>query len=324
MSQKFTVSLSPHLKNDESVNKIMWGVVIALIPALIASVYFFGFSGLKVVVLGMVFCIGLEFIIQKFVTKETVTAMDGSAAITGILLAFNVPSNISWWQLLAGSVMAIGVSKIAFGGLGRNPFNPALIGRAFMLASFPVEMTSWPKPMEKLWTLTDAATSATPLGVLAEHGVEAAHNISTWDLFVGKIGGSIGEVSALAILLGGIYMLVKKIITWHIPVIYLASLAGFTGIFWLINPDKFADPLFHILAGGAMLGAWFMATDMVTSPVTGKGMWIFGLGTALMMVLIRLFGGLPEGVMYSILFMNGTVPLINKYTRPRIFGEAKA
>jgi len=325
MNQKLIISLSPHVKNNESVQKIMWGVVIALFPALLASVYFFGFSALKVVILGIAFCIGLEFLIQKFITKEKITAFDGSAAITGLLLAFNVPSSVPWWQLLAGSVMAIGVSKLAFGGLGKNPFNPALIGRAFMLASFPVHMTSWPNPLEKLWSFADAATSATPLGVLAEGGAKGAMKVaekfSMTDLLIGNIGGSIGEVSAIAILLGGLYMLYKKIITWHIPVIYLLSLAGFTGIFWLVNPEKFANPVFHVLAGGAMLGAWFMATDMVTSPMTTKGQIIFAVFGGILCGVIRLYGSYPEGCSYSILIMNAFVPLIDKYTVPKRFGK---
>jgi len=321
MNQKLKISLSPHIKNDESVQKIMWGVVIALLPALLVSVYFFGISALKVVVLGMVFSIGIEFLIQKFITKEKITAFDGSAAITGLLLSFNVPSSIPWWQLLAGSVIAIAVAKFTFGGLGKNPFNPALIGRAFMLASFPVSMTSWPKPLESLWSFADAAASATPLGVLAENGVKAASKISTLDLFIGKVGGSIGEISAAAILIGGFYMLYKKIITWHIPIVYLASLAGFTGIFWLINPDKYADPLFHILSGGVMLGAWFMATDMVTSPMTVKGQIIFAIGGGFLAGVIRLFGSYPEGCSYSILIMNAFVPLIDKATTPKRFGK---
>jgi electron transport complex protein RnfD len=321
MNQKLTISLSPHIKNNESVSKIMWGVVIALMPALVVSVYFFGISALKVVVLGMAFCIGLEFVIQKFITKGKITAFDGSAAITGLLLAFNVPSSIPWWQLFAGSVLAIAVAKFTFGGLGKNPFNPALIGRAFMLASFPVHMTSWPKPLESLWSFTDAATSATPLGILAEKGAAAAGHISVLDLFIGKVGGSIGEISAAAILLGGVYMLYKKIITWHIPVIYLASLAGFTGIFWLVNPEKFANPIFHIFAGGAMLGAWFMATDMVTSPMTVKGQIIFAVAGGILCGVIRLYGSYPEGCSYSILIMNAFVPLIDKVTTPKRFGK---
>ena len=273
MSNRIVVSLSPHEKSDLNVEKIMWGVVIALAPAFLASVYYYGLQAVRVVVLALVFCTGIEYLVQKFIMKTKITAFDGSAAITGLLLAFNVPSTIPWWQLLVGSLAAIGVTKMAFGGLGKNPFNPALVGRAFMLASFPVQMTTWPLPLKNLWSFgADAVTGATPLGVLAEQG--PANLPGHLDLFLGNIGGCIGEVSALAILLGGIYMLSRKIITWHIPVFYILSLFGFTGIFWLVNPTKYADPLFHILAGGAMLGAWFMATDMVTCPLTSKGQLI--------------------------------------------------
>lgn len=319
MSNRLVVSLSPHQKGDADMQKIMWGVVIALVPSFLASAYFYGFNAIKVTVLAMVFCIGIEYLIQKFVTKEKVTAMDGSAAITGLLLAFNVPSGTPWWQLLAGSAVAIGVAKLAFGGLGKNPFNPALVGRAFMLASFPVEMTTWPVPLKNVWDMgADAVTSATPLGVLAEQGT--ANLPSYMDLFIGKVGGCIGEVSALAILIGGIYMIYKKIITWHIPVIYLGSLAGFSGILYLVDSSKYADPLFHILAGGAMLGAWFMATDMVTSPMSIKGQIIFAIGGGILCGAIRIFGSYPEGCSYSILIMNAFVPLIDKYVKPKRFG----
>ena len=327
MNNRLVVSLSPHEKGDLSVEKIMWGVVIALLPAFLASVYFYGLHAVRVVALTVIFCIGIEFLIQKFVTKQTVTAFDGSAAVTGLLLAFNVPSNIPWWQLLVGSIAAIGISKMAFGGLGKNPFNPALVGRAFMLASFPVQMTTWPVPLKNLWTLgADAVTSATPLGILKE-GVRAGKTISELegipgylDMFLGYLGGCIGEISALAILIGGIYMLVRKIITWHIPVVYLVSLAGFSGIFWLMDPNKYADPLFHILSGGAMLGAWFMATDMVTCPMSVKGQIIFALFGGILCGAIRLFGSYPEGCSYSILIMNAFVPLIDKYAKPKRFG----
>lgn len=316
---KLTLSLSPHEKGTEKVEKVMWGVVIALLPALFSSIYYFGFNAIKVVVLAMVFCIGTEYVIQKFITKQDVTAFDGSAAITGLLLAFNVPSTIPWWMLLAGSIVAVGVAKLAFGGLGKNPFNPALVGRAFMLASFPVQMTTWPVPMDKIWSMgADAVTAATPLGVLAEKGVAT---LPTYlDLFLGKVGGCIGETSAIAIIIGGLYMLYKKIITWHIPVFYLGSLAVTSGIFWLVDPTKYADPLFHILAGGAMLGAWFMATDMVTSPMTVKGQIIFALFGGLLCGLIRIFGSYPEGCSYSILIMNAFVPLIDKLCKPKRFG----
>jgi len=329
MNNRLVISLSPHIEGDFKVEKIMWGVVIALLPAFFASVYYYGFNAIKVVVLAVIFCIGSEYLIQKFILKykEKVTAFDGSAAVTGLLLAFNVPSNIPWWQLLTGSIVAIGVAKMAFGGLGKNPFNPALVGRAFMLASFPVHMTTWPKPLENIWSFgADAVTSATPLGILKE-GLNAGQTVEQmveklpgyFDMFIGNMGGCIGEVSALAILIGGIFMLYKKIITWYIPVFYLLSLAGFTGLFYLI--DKSADPLFHLLAGGAMLGAWFMATDMVTSPMSIKGQIIFAIGGGILCGAIRIFGSYPEGCSYSILIMNAFVPLIDKYAKPRRFGK---
>jgi electron transport complex protein RnfD len=318
-SNRLVVSLSPHQKGEPDIEKIMWGVVIALVPAFGTAVIFYGLHALRVVVLALIFCIGSEYLIQKFVLKQKVTAFDGSAAITGLLLAFNVPAGIPWWQMLTGSIVAIGVAKMAFGGLGKNPFNPALVGRAFMLASFPVEMTTWPVPLQNVWKLgADAVTSATPLGILAEKG--PAELPQYLDLFLGKIGGCIGEVSALAIIIGGIFLLYKKIITWHIPVFYLLSLAVFSGVFWLIDPTKYADPLFHILAGGAMLGAWFMATDMVTSPMSVKGRIIFAAAAGILCGAIRLFGSYPEGCSYSILIMNAFVPLIDKLAKPKRFG----
>ncbi|MCP5104478.1 MAG: RnfABCDGE type electron transport complex subunit D [bacterium] len=320
MSDRLLISLSPHEKGDENVEKIMWGVVIALAPAFLASVYFYGLHAVRVVVLAVLFCIGIEYVAQKFILKIKVTAFDGSAAITGLLLAFNVPSSIPWWQLLVGSAAAIGIAKMAFGGLGKNPFNPALVGRAFMLASFPVQMTTWPVPLKNLWSLgADAVTSATPLGVLADKG--PADLPGYMDLFLGSIGGCIGEISALAILIGGIYMIVRKVITWHIPVFYLLSLAGFSGVLWLVDPSKYADPLFHLLAGGAMLGAWFMATDMVTSPMSVKGQIIFAVCGGILCGAIRLFGSYPEGCSYSILIMNAFVPLIDKFAKPKRFGR---
>jgi len=326
MSRNLVISLSPHEKGDESVQKIMWGVVIALAPALLSSIYYFGWNALRVVVLGMVFCMGTEYLVQTFMMKQKSTALDGSAAVTGLLLAFNVPAAIPWWQLLVGSVVAVGIAKLAFGGLGKNPFNPALVGRAFMLASFPVHMTTWPKPLENVWSFgVDAVTAATPLGKLSEGGVAALPNLGSLDfykdLLLGRVGGCIGETAALAILLGGIYMLYRKIITWHIPVVYLASLAATTGVFWLLDPGKYADPLFHVLAGGAMLGAWFMATDMVTSPMTARGQIIFAVGGGVICGLIRLFGAYPEGCSYSILIMNAFVPLIDRAFPPRRFGR---
>ncbi len=319
-ADRLVVSLSPHQKGELDVEKIMWGVVIALVPAFGASIIFYGLHAVRVVVLSLVFCIGSEYLIQKFILKQKVTAFDGSAAITGLLLAFNVPAGIPWWQLLTGSLVAVGVAKMAFGGLGKNPFNPALVGRAFMLASFPVEMTTWPVPLQNIWNLgADAVTSATPLGILAEKGTTQLPGYL--DLFLGKTGGCIGEISALAIIIGGMFLLYKKIITWHIPVFYLLSLAGFSGVLWLIDSTRYADPLFHILAGGAMLGAWFMATDMVTSPMSVKGQIIFAVAGGILCGAIRIFGSYPEGCSYSILIMNAFVPLIDKYAKPKRFGK---
>lgn len=323
MSDRLKISLSPHIKGDLSVEKIMWSVVAALIPAFAVSVWVYGIDAIRVVLLAVFFSVAAEYLIQKFMLKAENSISDGSAVITGVLLAFNLPASIPWWQILAGSVIAIGVSKMVFGGLGKNPFNPALVGRAFMLASFPVEMTTWPVPFSNIWQPgVDAVTAATPLGKLAEEGVKSlGTHISYTDMFIGKMGGALGEISALAILVGGIYLLYKKIITWHIPVFYLLSLAGLTGVLWLINPAKFADPLFHILAGGAMLGAWFMATDMVTSPMSVKGQIIFAVSGGILCGLIRVFGSYPEGCSYSILIMNAFVPLIDIFAKPKRFGK---
>lgn len=322
MSDRLKISLSPHIKGDLSVEKIMWSVIVALIPAFAVSIWVYGIDAIRVVLLAVIFSVSTEYLIQKFMLKAENSISDGSAVITGVLLAFNLPSSIPWWQIMAGSVIAIGVSKMVFGGLGKNPFNPALVGRAFMLASFPVEMTTWPVPFSNIWKPgVDAITAATPLGKLSEGGVKAlGSHIPYSDMFFGQIGGALGEISALAILVGGFYLLYKKIITWHIPVFYLLSLGGLTGVLWLIDPLKYADPLFHILAGGAMLGAWFMATDMVTSPMSVKGQIIFAVFGGILCGLIRLFGSYPEGCSYSILIMNAFVPLIDNFAKPKKFG----
>jgi electron transport complex protein RnfD len=320
IQNRLTLSYSPQEKGNETVKKIMWGVVIALIPSFISSVYYFGINAIKVTVLSIIFCMGIEFLIQKFLMKVKTTAMDGSAAITGILLAFNLPANIPVWQLFVGSLVAVGIAKLAFGGLGKNPFNPALIGRAFMLASFPVQMTTWPIPLNKIWDMgADATTGATALGQLMEKGV--ANLPKSIDLILGNVGGALGETSVIAILLGGIYLLYRKIITWHIPFLYLISLFIFTGIFYLIDPKAYADPAFHLISGGAMLGAWFMATDMVTSPMTPMGQIIFAVSAGILCGAIRLFGAYPEGCSYSILIMNAFVPIIDKYCKPKRFGK---
>ncbi len=326
--QLFTVSGSPHVHNNQSVQKIMWGVVIALIPALLVSLWYFGLGALITTAIAVLSCVMIEYGIARYILKEKPTISDGSAVITGILLAFNVPSSIPWWQLVIGSVVAIGVAKMSFGGLGRNPFNPALVGRVFMLISFPVDMTRWPLPIQNRFVLADAITGPTSLGIVKEgvkNGESISHLVSKIpdyaSMLMGSMGGSLGEVSAAALILGGLYMLYKKIITWHIPVSYLLTVFLFTGALWLLNPEKYIDPVFHLLAGGLMLGAIYMATDMTTSPMTWKGMLVYGLGCGLLTVIIRVWGAYPEGVSFAILIMNAATPLINKGFKPSRFGE---
>ncbi len=323
-----TVSGSPHVQTDESVSKIMYGVVFSLLPAMLVSFYFFGLAAILVTLTAVVSCMAVEFIIQKYLIKGPLTVFDGSAVITGILLAFNVPSSLPLWMVVVGSVVAIGMGKMTFGGLGKNPFNPALVGRVFLMISFPVEMTTWPKPTAFSTALTDVISGPTPLAVMKE-GLgkgEAVAEIMTEipgyaDLLLGNMGGSIGEISAIALLLGGIYMLIRRIITWHIPLAYLGSVAVFAGVFWLIDPAYHPDPLFHLITGGLMLGALYMATDMVTSPMTPSGMLVFGVGCGILTMVIRMFGAYPEGVSFAILIMNAFVPLINKSFKPKRFGE---
>jgi len=323
-----TVSGSPHVYSDMSVRKIMWGVVISLIPAMLVSFWYFGLGAIVLTLTAVVFCVLFEFLIQKYVLKETPTITDGSAVITGVLLAFNVPSSLPVWQMIIGCLVAIGIAKMSYGGLGKNPFNPALVGRVFLLISFPVDMTSWPLPISNRMVLTDAVTGPTTLGVLKE-GLANGETVSQlssklpdyMQMFMGNIGGSLGEVSAIALIIGGLYMIVRKIISWHIPVSYILSVFAFTGILYLINPEQYIDPVFHLLAGGLMLGAIYMATDMVTSPMTHGGMLVFGLGCGILTVLIRIFGAYPEGVSFAILIMNACVPLINRGFKPKRFGE---
>jgi len=306
----------------------MYDVVIALIPAFLVSLYVFGIGALIVTSVAIISCLLFEYLIQKYLLKTKVTIGDGSALITGILLAFNLPSGLPIWMIVIGSLVAIGIAKMSFGGLGFNIFNPALVGRVFLLVSFPVQMTMWPTAVENNTSIADAVTGATPLGLIKEGLMfgDTMTNISTQlpssiDLFLGLTGGSIGEMSAIALLLGGIYLIVRKVISWHIPVTMLVTMAFITGIFWVIDPESYASPLIHILSGGALLGAFFMATDLVTSPMTKKGMVIFAVGIAVITVVIRLFGAYPEGVSFAILIMNAFVPLINTYFKPRRFGS---
>jgi electron transport complex protein RnfD len=321
------ISSSPHIHTAEDVSWIMRQVIYALIPGALVGVYFFGFPALKVIAIAMVSCVALEAIWQKL-TNSPLTIKDGSAALTGLLLAMNLPSGAPWWLVVIGSLVAIIIAKQLFGGIGNNPFNPALVGRVFLLISFPVAMTTWPEPRSFFTQVADATTGATPLGALKtaifEHGsIAAAPEMNLMDPFLGNVGGSLGEISALALLLGGVYLIARRIITWHIPVIYIATVAVITGIFWLINPEVYASPAFHILAGGLMLGAFFMATDMVTSPITNTGKVIFAVGCGVITVVIRLWGGYPEGVSFAILIMNAFVPLINRATKPTKFGAVR-
>lgn len=328
-----TVSGSPHIHSDQSVPKIMYGVVIAMIPAMLVSFYFFGLDAAKVTLVSVLACIFFEWAVQKYLIKGPLTINDGSALVTGVLLAFNVPSNLPAWMIIIGAFVSIVITKMSFGGLGKNPFNPALVGRVFLLMSFPVAMTTWPVPHAIFGgtALTDAITGPTTLGIVKE-GLRAGKTVSELlpqipdyarDL-LGNQGGSLGEVSAIALLLGACYMFYKKIITWHIPVSYILSVVIFSGIFWLINPERYLDPLFQLLTGGLMLGVFYMATDMVSSPVNSKGMLIFGTGCGILTMLIRLWGGYPEGVSFAILIMNAFTPLINRSFKPRRFGLARS
>ncbi|MCD4697375.1 MAG: RnfABCDGE type electron transport complex subunit D [Bacteroidales bacterium] len=324
------VSGSPHIHTDNSVTKIMYGVIYAMIPALLVSIYFFGLDAVRVILMSVVMCLMVEFLIQKYILKSEVAITDGSAIITGILLAFNVPSNLPWWIILIGAIVAIGVGKMSFGGLGKNIFNPALVGRVFLLISFPVQMTSWPMPKPLGGTaLTDAVTGPTPLGVMKE-GLAAGRTVQDimpeipdyiQQMMTGFQGGSLGEVSAFALILGAIYMLYRKIITWHIPGAYLGSVILFSGILWLVDPTMYVDPLFHLITGGMMLGVFYMATDMVSSPMSPKGQLIFGAGAGILTILIRVFGAYPEGVSFAILIMNAFVPIIDRGFKPKRFGE---
>ena len=327
MANKLIVSLSPHVHSGDSVQKNMYGVLIALIPALLVSLIYFGVGAAVVTLTSVVSCLFFEWAITKFILKrEKTTILDGSAIITGVLLAFNVPSNLPVWIIVIGALVAIGIGKMTFGGLGCNPFNPALVGRVFLLISFPVQMTSWPK-IGQVTSYLDAETGATPLALMkmAVHGDASALEQlpSSFDLFIGATGGSLGEVSALALLIGLLYMLWKKIITWHIPVSIIVTVFVFAGIMHMVDPEKYVSPVLQLFSGGLMLGAIFMATDYVTSPMTHKGMIIYGVAIGFLTVVIRNFGAYPEGMSFAILIMNAFTPLINNYCKPKRFGEVK-
>ncbi len=322
---KFTISPSPHVHGGDSIEKNMYGVLIALVPTFIFSIVFFGLGAILVTLTSVAACLVFEYVIQKYLMKQRPTIWDGSAIITGVLLAFNLPSSLPLWIVVIGALVAIGIGKMSFGGLGNNIFNPALVGRVFLLISFPVQMTTWPVPNG--FATADAVTGATPLALVKEavkNGQAVGDTLSsvgitTSNLILGNIGGSLGEVAAIGLLLGFAYMLIRKIISWHIPVAIFATVIVFSGILNLADPAQFAGPVFHLFTGGLMLGAIFMATDYVTSPMTHKGMLIYGVGIGLLTVIIRVFGAYPEGMSFAILIMNGFTPLINRYCKPRRF-----
>ncbi len=317
MTNKLLVSPAPHVQTRQSTKSIMRDVVIALLPALAVSVWVFGANVLLVTALSIVSCMSFEYLIQRFLVKGPMTLCNWSAAVTGMLLAFNLPSTIPWWIVVIGAFVAIAIAKMSFGGLGKNPFNPALVGRVFLLIAYPVQMTTFPA-VEGL----DAFSGATPLAAV-KHGAA----VGTYDiqhLLLGNMPGSLGEVAAVALLIGFAYLLVRRVITWHIPATILATMAAFAFVYaagsGMSGALLWQFPLFHVLAGGALLGSIFMATDYSTSPMTVRGGVIFAVGIGVITMLIRLWGAYPEGMSFAILIMNAVVPLINKYVKPKRFG----
>ncbi|MFW5801441.1 MAG: RnfABCDGE type electron transport complex subunit D, partial [Spirochaeta sp.] len=314
MSSPRVIAPSPHIHVGTSTRTLMWWVNLALLPLVITSVAVFGLRSLAVIFIAVSACMLTEYVIAKFVIRKHVLVEDGSAIVTGVLLAANLPVTIPFYQVIIGSIVAIGIGKMVFGGIGHNPFNPALVGRTFLLVSYPVEMTTWVAPGFRLWTTTaDTVSAATPLGVVAERASAEIFNDlpGYWELFWGNVGGTLGGVGIFAVLIGAVILLAKRIIDWQTPAAFLGSLAAVTGIAWLINPVEYVDPLYHVLAGGAGLGAIFMVTDYTTSPMTVRGRMIFAGGAGALTAVIRLFASLPEGVAYAILLMNAFVPLID-------------
>jgi electron transport complex protein RnfD len=326
MDENLVVSVGPHIKDKATAKGIMWAVVFSLIPAGMAGVFIFGLNSLYIIVVSIISAALTEAAILAFRGREVSAALDGSAVLTGLLLAYNLPAGAPLWLPVAGSVFAIAIGKQVFGGLGHNIFNPALAGRAFLMVSWPVYMTTWQSPR---WT-PDAVSTATPLAAIKESARANTANLITLhpspitdylDLFLGNRGGCIGEVCVAALLIGAAFLFLRKIITWHIPAVYVATV---TLLSWVFNGRAglfSGDALFFIMAGGLVLGAFFMATDYVTSPLTARGKVIFGFGCGALTFIIRRFSGYPEGVSYSILIMNAAVPLIDKYTHPKRFGK---
>lgn len=330
--KQLIVSPAPHAHSGDNVRKNMLLVIAALLPAYVVSVIEFGWGALITTAISVAACVAFEWLIAKFILKQKPTICDCSAILTGLLLAFNLPSNLPWWIVIIGALVAIGVGKMTFGGLGQNPFNPALVGRVFLLISFPVQMTTWPRPLGFSGSYIDAETGATPLALL-KHGLKSGDGSvfsqlpGLWDAFTGVMGGSLGEVCAIALLVGGIFLICTKVITWHIPVSILATVALFAAVTGWCGalPEGLTTAQYvamTLCTGGIMLGAFFMATDYVTSPMTGWGKIIFGIGIGLIVMVIRTWGAYPEGMSFAILIMNACVPLLN-HIRPKRFGEKK-
>lgn len=317
---KLLISPSPHIHTRTSTASLMRDVVIALLPTVIVSILFHGWSEIIVLGVSILSCVLLEYLITRFLLKKPSTICDWSAVVTGVLLALNLPATSPWWMVIIGAIVAIGVAKMTFGGLGQNLFNPALVGRVFLLISFPVAMTNW-APVKGFIPGVDASTGSTLLGMVKEGGIEALEGTSYLNLLFLNIGGSAGELSAIAILAGFVYLLARKVIRPHITLSIWLTVFVFSGIMWLIDPSQYTDPVFNLLTGGLLLGSVFMATDYVTSPMSAKGGIIFGVGIGLITMLIRYFGAYPEGMSFAILIMNATVPLINKFCKSKKFGR---
>lgn len=330
--KQLIVSPAPHAHSGDSVRKNMLLVIAALLPAYVISVAAFGWGALITTAISVAACVLFEWLITKFLLKQKPTICDCSAILTGLLLAFNLPCNLPWWIVVIGALVAIGIAKMTFGGLGQNLFNPALVGRVFLLIAFPVQMTTWPRPMGFHTSYVDAETGATPLALMKQMVKGSDSTVinqlpELWDMFAGWIGGSLGEVCALALLIGGIFLIIMRVITWHIPVSILATVALFAAVTgWCGALPEGITTLQYVAmslcTGGIMLGAFFMATDYVTSPMTGWGKIIFGVGIGLIVMVIRTWGAYPEGMSFAILIMNACVPLLN-HIRPKRFGERK-
>lgn len=321
MKNTMLVSPSPHIHANVSTRSLMHDVIIALTPAIVVSILFYGWSELLILAVSVASCVLLEWAITKYMLKAPSTIGDMSAVVTGLLLAMNLPSTTPWWVVFIGALVSIGVAKMTFGGIGQNPFNPAITGRVFLLISFPTYMTDWTVPQGFIHS-SDAVSGATLLGRYAEGGVEAVAGTDYLNTLFLNIGGSAGEISTLALLVGFAYLLVRKVVKPWITLSIFATIAVFSGIFWMIDPSTYTDPLFNLLTGGVVLGACFMATDYVTSPMSNLGGVIYGIGIGLLVMLIRYFGAYPEGMSFAILIMNMVVPLLNNWCHQKKYGRS--